>query len=244
MAFSTLLEIITRVCDETGFASRPTVVVGSSRPDDRRLLACANAAGRDLMKAHEWGSLQTSATITTANGTADYSLASDYDRMISDTGWNRTKKMFLSGPDTPQVNRYLNDGWGVSASINQRFRIKGLTITIWPTPTAIETLGYEYISNKWAQSYDDEENPTDPTPQLEFLADTYTTVFDPELMKKEIIWRFASGKGMYADGLKAEAFALRDQRIASDLGGTILNMVPEPDYAPGAVNVQDGDWDI
>jgi hypothetical protein len=97
MAFSTVLEIINRAADEIGL-SRKTAVVGSSDNETRQLLAHANAAGRDLMRAHDWGALQTLGTITTANGTATYDLASDYDRMIADTAWDRTTTWQVAGP--------------------------------------------------------------------------------------------------------------------------------------------------
>src|SRR5687768_6544164 len=108
MAFATLAEIANRAADELSIA-RPTAYFGSTTPDGRLLLACANGAGRDLMRAHEWGALQTLGTVTTADGTSSYSLASDYDRMISDTGWDRTNDWMMVGPDTPQINRYLNE---------------------------------------------------------------------------------------------------------------------------------------
>lgn len=224
MAFSTILEIVTRACDELGL-SRPTIVVASTRIQDRQMLAAANAAGRDLMRAHDWGALQTLGTITTANGTATYALASDYDRMIADTAWNQTTDWQLAGPDSVQLNRALREGI-IGVGSRSRFRLVGTNVNITPTPTAIQTIVYEYVSKKWAQSYDDELNPTVSTPQLEFLDDTYTSVFDPDLMKQEIKWRYMTGKGMYADALRDEATGTRDLKIAGDIGGTILKMEP------------------
>lgn len=237
MALSSLVEIVQRACDELSLA-RPNAVVGSSNTQARQLLALANAAGRDLMRSHDWSALQTVATFATVSGTSAYDLASDYDRMISDTAWNRTSKMVLTGPDTPQIVRFLNDGWGVSASINQRFSINGTTITIWPAPSAAETLGYGYVSNKWARA-------VNTTPQTEFLADTDTSVFDPDLLKAEIKWRFMAAKGMFADALRSEAMDLRNLKIAADLGGSVLNMVPEPIYgAIDMAHVLEGSWDL
>jgi len=108
MALSTLLEIGNRAADELSIAHQ-SAYVGSVVPDARTLLACANTAGRDLMRAHDWGALQTLGTIATANGTASYPLAVDFDRMISDTGWDRSNDWMMVGPDTPQINRYLNE---------------------------------------------------------------------------------------------------------------------------------------
>lgn len=243
MAFSTILEIVNRAADELGL-SRKTIVVASTENETRQLLAAANAAGRDLMRCHDWGALQTLGTITTADGTSSYALASDYDRMIADTAWNRSTDWQMVGPDTVQLNRALLEGVAQIGARN-RFRLTGTAVSVYPTPTAVETLVYEYVSKKWAQSYDDELNPTVATAQLEFLADSYTSVFDPDLMKAEIKWRFMAGKGLFADGLKDDALSIRDLKIAGDIGGTVLSMVPEisPDFI-SRDNIPDGSWDL
>lgn len=237
MALSTLLEICQRASDELSIA-RQSAYVGGSTSDSRTLLACAQAAGRELMRAHEWGALQTLGTITTANGTSSYALASDYDRMISDTGWDRTNDWMMVGPDTPQINRYLNESGVAQTGVRKRFRLQGTSLVIFPTPTAIETLVYEYVSGKWARS-------SGSVAQAEFAADSDTTVFDADLMRAEIKWRYLAAKGMAFDDAKAEAFMIRESRIAADLGGTSLSMSP----APGAQfieldNLPDNSWSL
>jgi hypothetical protein len=235
MAFSTLLEIIQTATDELGLP-RPVAVAASADIQSRQLYAAANAAGRALMRAHPWASLQAVGTITTANGTVSYSLASDYDRMIQDTGWDRTNHWRMVGPDTPQANRELLESNLVQVGVNKRFRLKGTTVSIFPTPSTVETLVYEYVSNEWAAS-------SAGVAQTSFLIDTDTSIFDPDLVKAEIKWRFMSAKGMFADGLKAEADDLRNLKIAGDLGGTVLSM--EPDRAPPFLslnNVPDGNF--
>lgn len=237
MALSTLLEICQRASDELSIA-RQSAYVGGSTSDSRTLLACAQAAGRELMRAHEWGALQTLGTITTANGTSSYALASDYDRMISDTGWDRTNDWMMVGPDTPQINRYLNESGVAQTGVRKRFRLQGTSLVIFPTPTAIATLVYEYVSGKWARS-------SGSVAQAEFAADSDTTVFDADLMRAEIKWRYLAAKGMAFDDAKAEAFMIRESRIAADLGGTSLSMSP----APGAQfieldNLPDNSWSL
>ncbi len=237
MAFQTLAEIANRAADELSIA-RPSAYVGGATPDGRLLLACANGAGRDLMRSHEWGALQSLGTITTANGTSSYALATDYDRMISDTGWDRTNDWMMVGPDTPQINRYLNESGVAQTGVRKRFRLQGTNIVIWPTPTTVETLVYEYVSNKWAVD-------SGSTAQVEFTADNNTTKFDPDLMRAEIKWRYLSAKGMAFDDLKTEAMILRDQKMAADLGGTTLSMSPEPaDQFIELDNLPDNSWTL
>lgn len=235
MAYSSLLEIVKRAEDELGLP-RSTAVASSVDPQTIQLFAAANAAGRDLMRAHDWSFLQTVGTIATVNGTSSYALASAYDRMVNDTQWDRTNHWRMVGPDTPQANRELIESNLVQVGVNTRFRILGSNLSIFPTPTGVKTLVYEYVSNKWALS-------SGSVAQTEFLADTDTSYFDPDLLKAQIKWRFMSSKGMYADGLKSEAEDIRDLKIAADLGGTVLSM--EPDRAPPFLslnNVPDGNF--
>lgn len=237
MAFETLAEIANRAADELSVA-RPSAYVGGSTAGGRLFLALANSAGRDLMRAHEWSVLQTTATITTAIGTSTYALATDYDRMISDTGWDRTNDEMMVGPDSPQINRYVNESGVAQVGISKRFRIQGSNLIIWPTPTAVETLVYEYVSNKWAVD-------SGSTAQTEFTADTNTTRFDPELMKEEIKWRYKQAKGMAFEDARAYALMIREQKIANDLGGTTLTMSPEPgDQFLELDNLPDSNWSL
>lgn len=234
MSFSSLLDIVKRAEDELGLP-RSTAVAASVDPQTVQLFAAANAAGYDLMRAHDWSFLQTLGTINTAAGTSSYTLAADYDRMVNDTQWDRTNHWRMVGPDSPQANRELLESNLVQVGVNRRFRIKGTNLSIFPTPTDVSTLVYEYVSNKWALS--------DDVPQAEFVADLDTTYFDPDLMKAEIKWRFMAAKGMYADALKADALDMRSLRISADLGGTVLSM--EPDRAPPFLslnNVPDGNF--
>lgn len=81
--------------------------------------------------------------------------------------------------------------------------------------------------------------------QAEFAADTDTTVFDPDLMRAEIKWRYLAAKGMAFDDARADAMAIRESRIAADLGGARMSMAP----APGAQfiefdNLPDNSWSL
>jgi hypothetical protein len=237
MALTTLLDICNRAADELSLAHQ-TAYVGSIVPDARTLLACANAAGRDVMRAHAWGALQTLGTIGTVPGTATYPLAADFDRVVADTGWDRSNDWMMVGPDTPQINRYLNESGVAQTSARKRFRLQGANIVIFPTPAAIETLVYEYVSNRWAIS-------NASVRQTEFSADTDTTVFDPDLLRAELKWRYLAAKGMAFDDARAEAMMIRESRIAADLGGSSMSMAPAPGLQFIELdNLPDNSWSL
>lgn len=233
----TLTEICNAAEDELSLP-RQTAYVGSAVSAARTMLAVANAAGRALMRVHEWGALQSVGTVTTADGTSSYALATDYDRMIADTGWDRTNDWMMVGPDSPQINRYLNESGVAQTGARKRFRLQGTNIIFFPTPTAVETLVYEYVSNKWARS-------TVPVAQTKFQADTDTTVFDPDLMKAEIKWRYLEARGLSFDDPKEAARVLREQKIAADLGGTSISMAPDPgSQFIELENLPDSSWSL
>jgi hypothetical protein len=99
-------------------------------------------------------------------------------------------------------------------------------------------LVYEYVSNNWARS-------SIGATQAEFAADIDATVFDPDLMRAEIKWRYLAAKGMAFDDARAEAMMIRESRIAADLGGARMSMAP----APGAQfieldNLADNSWSL
>lgn len=185
---SALLSIIERACDELGL-QRPSVVVASTDEQIRQLLAHLQSEGRYLSSCFDWSVLRTLYTFPTVNGTATYAVPSDFDRYIPDTFWNRTTDLRLNGPDLPQIDRWRQESTAGQAGIRQNFRLIGSNIQIFPTPTAADTIVYEYISTKWARS-------SGAVAQTEFLADTDTSVFDVYLMIKGLKWRWLSMKGL------------------------------------------------
>lgn len=221
MSFETALDIVQSASGELGLPV-PTDAATSYLPLPKQLFALLNAAGRQLIRDHEWGSLITLATITTVSGQADYDLPSDYSRMVTETQWDATNHWTMIGPDTPQMARWRQTSIAANTGTRITFTQTGTSrVTVWPTPTVSgNSLTYLYVSKNWAAK-------ADGTSQSQFLLDTDTSIFDPDLLVKELKWRFMSAKGMgSALEFKNEAEIMKAQLIAADLGGGILNMGP------------------
>jgi hypothetical protein len=212
MALSSLLDIVNRAQDELGLV-RSGAVAASTDPQARQLFALANAAGRAIARRHAWGDLITLATITTVGGTSDYAVPGDFDRLVPQTHWDRSSKLRIGGPDTPQADRFRRESTPTTPSLHRIFRQIGSTaIRVFPTPAASgQTLVYEYVSKKWARG-------AGGAAQLEFSADADISVFNPDLMVRELKWRFRAAKGFSADAEKAESDDLVKQLIAADTG--------------------------
>lgn len=213
---STLLSIVQRASDELTLP-RPAVVIASLDPQIRQLLALLQEEGRYLMMAHEWSFLRTLYTFPTVASTATYAVPADFDRYINGTFWDQTNKMQVMGPDTAQADRWRQQSTTGQAGIRKNFRLVGSNIQLFPTPADVATIGYEYISNKWARS-------NASVAQTEFLADADTSLFDPYLMLKGLKWRFLSTKGLDAQVAQAEYQNYLDMCKGKDNTGETLCM--------------------
>jgi hypothetical protein len=235
MALLTALDILQRAADELGL-DRPGSTAGGDA-QARQLHAGLNAAGRDLMRVHDWGALQRIGTVTIVAGQSDYALPADHHRLVSDTVWDETSRERLRGPHTPQTEGLVRTG----ARLGRRaFRQIGATLRILPTPAADGgVVSFAYVSKAWARS-------ASGVAREEMEGDGDTALFAPDLLVKGTKWRFMAAKGMYADALRMEFESLREREIAADLGGTILVLGGARNEEPfvGFDAVPDGDWSL
>ncbi len=238
MALQTLLQIVTRSCDELGLV-RPGVsgVYASSLPQDRQMLALLNAAGRDLMTDHDWTALIATASVATEVDVGTYTMPTDFDRLLEGAGWDRTNDFPMTGSITPGRHQYWLSSAVVGPTTRKEYKLftqpGSSTFTVHPTPTAVEDLNFLYIRNSWAYSGSSYVS--------EFAADTDTTVFEPQLLVKELKWRFRSMKGLDAADLIFECDNYKRKLIGAD------NAPPALDMTGGYqndefFNIPEGNW--
>ena len=214
-----LLTIAQAVADFTGF-ERPASVSGNTDPIARQLLAFINREGKQLMRQHNWPILLKEHTFNTANGTQSYDLPTDYDRSVVSTMYNRADLEQMVGPITPQ--EFQNDRHGVaSVGITQRFRFKptsnSLKFDITPTPTAIEQIGFEYVSSHWNQT-------SGGTSQAAMAADADVGILDETLIEMGVTWRFKQAHGLtYDEDFRQYQLEVR-QAISRSGGAPIIQL--------------------
>ena len=207
-----LLTICQNVADFTGF-ERETTIISNTSPTARQLLALCQREGKQLMRATAWPILLKEHTFSTASGTQSYALPTDF-------AFNRTDLDKFTGPLTPQ--QYQLDRHGsASAGITQRFRLKSssnaLKFDITPTPTATETIGFEYASSHWNQK-------TDGTSQAAFTVYTDTGILDELLIEMGVTWRFKQMHGLdYAEDFRQYQLELR-QAVSRSGGSPIISL--------------------
>jgi hypothetical protein len=228
----TLLTTIQGAAKRLGLPS-PVTVATSSDTNAIQLLGFANEEGKALARRHPWQSLQVEYTFSTADGTSSYALPSALDRIILDTVFNRTRRRRMLGDLTPA--QWQETQASLVTMVNPAFRIRGGLFLISPTPSAVETIAYEYITKNWCQS-------EASVGQAAWVADTDTGILDEELMALGIIWRYRAAKGLdYAEDmanyeLQVNNAILRDgARVRIDTSGYDRDRVPHAPVTPETI---------
>lgn len=121
----------------------------STDPNVVQLCTLLTELGQDLVRQHQWSHLRVEYTFVTVNGTAAYSLPTDYDRLTDQSQWDRTQQWPMAGPLSAQ-------GWqavqaqSLGGTVDAFFRVWSNQLHIYPTPGAtVRTIAYEYISKYW-----------------------------------------------------------------------------------------------
>ena len=217
----TLLTICQAVTDEIGIA-KPTSVVGNTSDENAvRMLALAQRSGKTLA-TRNWSVLQTEHTFQTANGTSAYSFPADFARFLPQTSWNRTDYRWLRGSVTAQEWQWRQSGIAQSRETDQVFMIRADSgqrkFFIDPTPTAVETVAYEYIGNTWCQS-------ASGTGQTAWAADDDVSRIDEYLIELDLKCRLLRSLGLDYGEEKYESEREIEKAFARDKPGELLDLV-------------------
>lgn len=207
----TLLTISENVFDEVQIA-RLSSIVGNTAADAQRLLRYVNKVGSRLMEKYDWQILRKEQTFSALNQETQTSiLPAEFDRFVPETFWNRNVPELYTGP-VPSVQ------WqALKASTYQGyptfFAYRGGEVLIIPSPTAGETLAFEYMSKYWAQS-------SGGAGQATMQADTDVGVLDEELIAAGVILQWLISEGQPAGGalqdFEEKLNMLADNEYASD----------------------------
>lgn len=232
----TLLTLAQAACDIIGMP-RPTSVMAGADQTARTMLSLAQREGRALARRWTWTALRKQQTFTTVAQTVQTgAVPSDFDRMVSETFWNRTDQERVVGPVTPEEWQGLVAS--VALPIESAFQMRAGQIELYPVPTAGETYAYEYVSNQWCQS-------AGGVGQSAWAADTDTGKLDEELTTLGLVWRFKQSRGLdYAEDLATYEEQVL-QAMARDGVRRTARLAREIDYgAPHYATVPEGNWNV
>jgi hypothetical protein len=167
----------------------------------------------------------------------DYAMPTDFDRMISDTNWDRTNHWRNLGTKTSQEWQWLQGGI-ISVGPRERYRIYNNRLRIFQALTSIYTFAFEYVSNYWVMSSGATQGDKGA-----YSVDTDTAIFPDDLMLAGLKFYFLKAKKL--------DYAIELGEFTRALSYTKAQDVPVPaqSLAPIGMNplvgpwsVQDGNW--
>ncbi len=190
---ATLLNICQTALREIGDFNVPSSIINNTDPTAVQLLALADRTGKRLAKGYSWEILQAEHTFNTAASTEGYSLPTDYLKFANITFWDEANDEQIVGPVSAKTWQILQSAGIVGAGILKYFMIRGGQFLIYPVPTAIEAIAYQYYSNQWISS------------KSAFSDDTDAPLIDNDIFTLELKWRFLQAKGEDYEAEKQEA---------------------------------------
>ena len=148
-----------------------------------------------------------------------YSNPSDFDRQIDRTQWDKTRHWEMLGPESAQQWQWLKSGF-IATGPRLRFRRMGGFFQIWPPIASAEYLGWEYVSNSWAQS-------STGTGKSSFTVDTDTCIFPDRLMVLGLKLKYFEVKGFDTTALSRDYQDELSIAMANDMGSETLSFAPQ-----------------
>lgn len=167
----------------------------------------------------------------------DYDLPAGYDRMISDTNWDRTDHWRNIGTKSSQDWQFLQGGI-ISIGPRERYRIYNGKFRIFQALTTVYNFSFEYVSNYWVCAAGSSEGT-----KKEFTADSDTCVFPDDLMMAGLKFYFLKAKKLdYGIELGEFTRALSYNK-AQDVPVPSMSLAPVGmNQLVGPWSVQDGNW--
>ena len=179
----------------------------------------------------------STASVSMTFAKQDYDLPSGYDRMISDTNWDRTDHWRNLGTKSSQDWQFLQGGI-ISIGPRERYRIYNGKFRIFQALTTVYNFSFEYVSNYWVCAAGSSEGT-----KAQFTADTDTSVFPDDLMMAGLKFYFLKAKKLdYGIELGEFTRALSYNK-AQDVPVPSMSLAPVGmNQLVGPWSVQDGNW--
>jgi hypothetical protein len=167
----------------------------------------------------------------------DYDLPAGYDRMISDTNWDRTDHWRNIGTKSSQDWQFLQGGI-ISIGPRERYRIYNGKFRIFQALTTVYNFSFEYVSNYWVCAAGSSEGT-----KKEYTADTDTSVFPDDLMMAGLKFYFLKAKKLDYGIELGEFTRSLSYNKAQDVPVPSMSLAPVGmNQLVGPWSVQDGNW--
>ena len=234
----TLLTICQEAAKIIGITA-PDAVTASTDTSVIQLEAAVNQEGRAQVRKYKWEVLikeGSHTTLAAESQGAMTSIASDFGRFSNNTLWNRTTDRKYYGPITGSEWQEIKAV--VSGGITNYFRIRTGNLLMNPTPTAGQSVNFEYVSKNWVDTSGGSTANAD-----KFSGDSQTTVLEEELIVLGVVWRFLKLKGLPYEQQFMDYQTRLTEYTNQDGAKPILRMAG-PSRAFLALNVPEGNFTL
>jgi hypothetical protein len=170
-------------------------------------------------------------------GQAEYDMPADYDRIVNKTQYNKSDNWALLGPKDPQEWQWLKASYAATGP-RIRWRIQGNQFVIWPAPSAVETMGFEYQSGYWAKD-------STGVAKAKLTADSDTSYFPDRLLILGTKLKYWEIKGFDTTNLSADFGRELLKFKGANAGADTLSLAPRyPDLLLSQANLPDTGYGV
>ncbi len=199
-----ILTIAQNVAMEAGF-SKPSSLVSNTDEIAVQLLALIKKETRALSDKFLWNKLVKRATFAFVNGTESYSIAtiaSDFKDFIPNTMWNYSARRPIIGPISPEEYE-IQKNYLITSAIDKMVYVYNNTLYITPTPSAADTIYFEYTTLNIFQA-------AGGTGKADITLDTDVTTIREFLVELGVKLRFMVAKGLITPAELMNSFEYQD----------------------------------
>lgn len=221
----------------------PTSFHGSDDSTARLIYQCIkDGTSKDAFRDLDWADLRNEYTFTTT-GVEYYTLPQDFDRIITDTIWDRTNDRKILGPVSPTKWQDYYSGLSGLTGLQRLCRLAGPTFTqvsndlsdprrrlrIYPDEPDDEvtniaadqiTVAFEYISTRYIVNVAEIGSNLSDT----WKSDSDYSLIDDDVIEAAALWRVLRALGMSYSDEREEYNALINERASNDSGAETLSM--------------------
>lgn len=229
-----LLTLIQKCHKRVGL-NAPNAAMSSTDENVVRMIELANEEGEELWGRGDWQTLVREETHTTlaaeSQGLITTICGTDFDHICNDTFWNRTKNRRWYPVDN--VTWQTMKASGITGPV-EYFRLRGNSLLAIPTPTAGETLAFEWVTKHWCET-------SGGSGQSAWAADTDVSRLDEGIMLAGLVWRWKKAQGLeYAEDF-SQYEARVETALTRDGAKPRINMGGRQ---PSLGNVPQGNWNV
>lgn len=233
-----LLTIVQTASAEIGLPV-PSSVINNSNDTVKQMLYLVNSIGRELAQHYDWQELVNEGSFTTVATETQSTIAAattGFHRFVNNTMFDRTRNWQIIGPLSAQDWQFMKST--STQSVRNYWRVRGDSILFYPTPSAGNSVYFEYVTENWA------DVAATGSPKSSFTIDTDISLIDEELLKRALVYRWLEMKGLdYAEPFRRYQLQLSNS-IQRNGAKPVLSTVGRPSYDPSRPNIPDGSFTL